>query len=219
MTKTYILTYFKIMKKLCILLVCLTTFSTVSFAQSGLGVKGGLNLTNISTDAGSFRDNIMESYENRTGYAFGLWGRLGDKFFIQPELMIASKGGELDVIPVGGGLPQTVDIKYTDLDVPVLIGFKPLKFLRIMGGPVASFKLSEDDKLREVLRGYTNDPDQAIEDASYGYQVGVGFKILGIELDVRHQGSLGDISALNLTNSQFTQRAQGWQVTAAFKLL
>lgn len=208
------------MKKLCILLLALTTFSSVSFAQSGLGIKGGLNLTNISTDAGSFQNNIMESYENRTGYAFGIWGRLGDKFFIQPEVMIATKGGELDVIPITGGSPQTVKIKYTDLDIPVLIGFKPLKFLRVMGGPVASFKLSEDDKLREVLRGYTNNPDQAFEEASYGYQVGVGLKILGIEFDVRHQGSLGDISALNLTNNaQFNQRSQGWQVTAAFKLL
>ncbi|MFB0908075.1 MAG: hypothetical protein ACJAZY_002647 [Spirosomataceae bacterium] len=208
------------MKKLCILLICLTPISAVSFAQSGLGIKGGLNLTSISTDAGSLRDNIMESYENRTGYAFGLWGRLGDKFFIQPELMVASKGGELNVVPVGGGSPQTVKIKYTDLDVPVLIGFKPLKFLRVMGGPVASFKLTEDDQLREVLKDYANDPDQAFADATYGYQVGVGIKVLGIELDVRHQGSLGDISALNLANEpKFSQRTQGWQITAAFKLL
>jgi hypothetical protein len=208
------------MKKLCILLICLTPISAVSFAQSGLGVKGGLNLTSISTDAGSLKDNITESYESRTGYAFGIWGRLGDKFFIQPELMVASKGGELDVIPIGGGNPQTIKIKYTDLDLPILIGFKPLKFLRVMGGPVASFKLTEDDKLREVLKDYTNSPDQAFADATYGYQVGVGIKVLGIELDVRHQGSLGDISTLNLANEpKFSQRAQGWQITAAFKLL
>jgi hypothetical protein len=208
------------MKKLCILLICLTPISAVSFAQSGLGVKGGLNLTSISTDAGSLKDNITESYESRTGYAFGIWGRLGDKFFIQPELMVASKGGELDVIPIGGGNPQTIKIKYTDLDLPILIGFKPLKFLRVMGGPVASFKLTEDDKLRDVLKDYTNSPDQAFADATYGYQVGVGIKVLGIELDVRHQGSLGDISTLNLANEpKFSQRAQGWQITAAFKLL
>jgi hypothetical protein len=208
------------MKKLCILLICLTPISAVSFAQSGLGIKGGLNLTSISTDAGSLKDNITESYESRTGYAFGIWGRLGDKFFIQPELMVASKGGELDIIPIGGGNPQTIKIKYTDLDLPILIGFKPLKFLRIMGGPVASFKLTEDDELREVLKDYTNNPDQAFADATYGYQVGVGIKVLGVELDIRHQGSLGDISTLNLANEpKFSQRAQGWQVTAAFKLL
>lgn len=208
------------MKKLCILLLALTTFSSVSFAQSGLGIKGGLNLTNISTDAGSLQNNIMESFESRTGYAFGVWGRLGDKFFIQPELMIASKGGELNVIPVTGGSPQTIDIRYTDLDIPLLIGFKPLNFLKVMGGPVASLKLSENDKLRDALRNYTTDPDQAFENATYGYQVGVGFRLLGIEFDVRHQGSLGDISALNLANNaQFNQRSQGWQVTAAFKLL
>ncbi len=208
------------MKKLCVLLLCLTVFPAVSFAQSGFGIKGGLNLTNITTDAGSLRSNIQESYATRTGYAFGIWGRLGDKLFIQPEVMIASKGGELNVVPVGGGSPQTVKIRYTDLDVPVLIGFKPLKFLRVLAGPVASLKLSENDKLREVLRGYTNDPDRAFKEATYGYQAGVGVTILGIELDVRHQGSLGSISALNLANNaKFNQRTQGWQVTAAFKLL
>lgn len=208
------------MKKLSLTFLCLTLISSVSFAQSGLGIKGGVNLTNITTDAGSLKSNIMESFESRTGYAFGFWGRLGDKFYIQPELMVGSKGGELNVIPVGGGSPQTVKIKYTDLDIPLLIGFKPLNFLRIMGGPVASFKLTEDDKLRDVLKNYANDPDQAFENASYGYQVGVGVKVLGIELDVRHQGSLTDISALNIANEpQFSQRARGWQVTAAFKLL
>lgn len=208
------------MKNITLIFVCLTLLSSISFAQSGLGIKGGLNLTNISTDAGSLKSNIMESYENRTGFAFGFWGRLGDKFYLQPELMVASKGGELAVVPVGGGTPQTVKIKYTDLDVPVLIGFKPLKFLRVMAGPVASFKLAEDDKLRDVLKNYANDPDRAFADASYGYQVGVGVKLLGIELDVRHQGSLSEISALNLPNEpMFSQRARGWQVTAAFKLL
>lgn len=208
------------MKKHAILLICLTLSSTVSFAQSGLGIKGGLNLTSISTDAGSLTSNITESFENRTGYAFGVWGRLGDKLFLQPELMIATKGGEINVTPAGGGLPQAVDVKYTDLDVPILIGFKPLNFLRIMGGPVASFKLAENESLRDALSSYTSNVGDALENATYGYQVGVGVKVLGVELDVRHQGSLSEISALNLTNnSKFSQRAQGWQVTAAFKIL
>lgn len=208
------------MKKHGILLILLTLISSVSFAQSGLGIKGGLNLTSISTDAGSLKNNITESFENRTGYAFGIWGRLGDKFYIQPELMIASKGGEVNVTPAGGGLPQAVDIKYTDLDVPILIGFKPLNFLRIMGGPVASFKLSENESLRDALSSYTNNIDDAFADATYGYQVGVGVKILGVDIEVRNQGSLNDISALNLQNEpKFSQRSMGWQVTAAFKIL
>lgn len=208
------------MKKLSILSLFLTLSSTVMFAQSGLGIKGGPNLTNIRTDAGSFKTNIQESYDTRTGFVFGIWARLGDKFYIQPEALIATKGGSIDVTPTGGGAQQTVKIKYTDLDVPLLIGFKPLNFLRIMAGPVASFKLSEDRKLRDSLEDYTSNPGEAFKDATYGYQVGIGIKVFKIELDVRRQGSLSDVSALNLqNNSKFSQRPEGWQVTAAFKLL
>lgn len=208
------------MKKLTITLFSLLFLTAVAHAQSGLGVKGGVNLTNITTNAGNLKANIMESYETRTGFAFGLWGRVGNKLFLQPELMIATKGGSIDVVPVGGGTSQTVNIKYTDLDVPVLVGFKLLNFLKVMGGPVASFKVAENQSFKDAIKSYTNDPKDAFANASFGYQAGVGFKVRSIEIDVRRQGSLSDISQLNLPNEpKFSQRAAGWQVTAAFKIL
>lgn len=200
--------------------LALLLISSVGFSQSALGIKGGVNMTNVYTDAGSLKDNIQESLDTKTGFVFGIWGRLGQKLYLQPELLIATKGGEVEVRPANGGPIEVVDVKYTNLDIPVLVGFKPVKFLRIMGGPVASLKLSEDQKLKESLTEYTSNTGAAFENATWGYQVGVGVKVFGVELDLRKEGSLTDINALSFKNEdKFSQRASGWQLTLGFTIL
>lgn len=207
------------MKKICVF-ITLILASFIAQAQSGIGIKGGVNLTNIYTDAGSFKDNIQQSLDTKTGFVFGLYGRIGKKVFLQPELLVASRGGEVEIQPLSGGGPQIIDVKYTNLDVPVLIGFQPLSFLRIMAGPVASFKLSEDEKLRDALSAYTTNTGEAFKEATYGYQLGVGVKVLGFDIDLRKDGSLADINMLKLNGEpQFSQRASGWQLTLAKKIL
>ncbi|WP_341227324.1 outer membrane beta-barrel protein [uncultured Arcticibacterium sp.] len=206
------------MKRVAVVLILLL-ISSVGYSQSALGIKGGVNLTNISTDAGSFNDNVKESLDTKTGFVFGLWGRLGQKLYLQPEVLIATKGGEVEVSPGGGAPVQVYDVKYTNLDIPVLVGFKPAKWLRVMGGPVASLKLSENDKLKEALNQFASG-DEALEQATWGYQVGLGVKLLGVELDLRKEGSLTDINALNFKDAdKFSQRASGWQLTLGFTIL
>jgi hypothetical protein len=88
-----------------------------------------------------------------------------------------------------------------------------------MAGPVASVKLSEDVKLRDALGDYTSNTGEAFKNASYGYQFGVGIKILGMDLDLRREGSLSEISNLDFTQEpQFSQRATGWQLTLGIKI-
>lgn len=201
----------------------IVTLLMVSFfanAQPGIGLKAGMNLSNIYTDAGSLGNNIMESLDTRSGFVFGAWGRLGQKIYLQPEVLVASRGGQVEIQPFGGGSPELIDVKYTSLDIPVLIGFRPLKFLRIMAGPVATLKLNEDKKLREALGDYTTNTGDAFKNASYGYQIGVGVNLLGFELDLRKDGSLSDINVAQFANEpQFSQRANGWQLTLAKKIL
>ena len=207
------------MKKIALLSIFVLSATGV-FAQSGIGVKVGVNTSNIYTDAGSLKNNIDQSLATKTGFVFGVFGRLGDSFYLQPEVLVATKGGKVEVTPTGGGGPQLVDVKYTNLDIPILIGFKPVKFLRINGGPVASLKLSEDKKLKEALADYTANGNEAFQNSTWGYQLGVGINLLGFELDLRKEGSLTDISMLQFQNeSKFNQRSSGWQVTIAKKIL
>lgn len=207
------------MKKLIFFGLFATIFSLNSQAQSGLGIKGGLTFNKVYTDAGSLKNNIQQSLDTQTGYVLGVFGRIGNKIYLQPELMVANKGGSIDVITLSGG-SQKIDFKYTNLDVPLLLGFKPVKFLRVMAGPVATVNLSSDQKLRDALRDYASNIDDTFKQATFGYQVGVGVKLLGLEIDLRKEGSLSDISMLNLqNNSKFSQRASGWQLTIGMKII
>ena len=126
----------------------------------------------------------------------------------------------MEIQPLGGGRPEFVDVKYTNLDIPVLIGFRPLKFLRVMAGPVASVKLSEDMKLRDALGEYTTNTGDAFKNATYGYQLGIGVKLIGMDIDLRREGSLSDVNQLNFAQEpQFSQRTAGWQLTLGFKII
>ncbi len=205
-------------KLLAVLLLSMAGFT--AFAQSGLGIKGGLGLTNVYTDAGSLKGNIQQSLDTKTGFVFGVWGRLGKKLYLQPELLVASKGGKVEVTPLGMSTPQLVDVKYTNLDIPILVGFKPLNFLRVMAGPVASVKLSEDKKLKDALGDFTSNTGDAFASSTWGYQFGVGVKLLGIEIDLRREGGLSDINVLKFKdNANFSQRPAGWQLTLGFKII
>ncbi len=202
------------MKKITVLtLFAFLGVFTNTFAQKGfqLGIKGGVTFNQVYTDAGSLGKNISQSYDTKTGYVAGIWGRFGDKVYLQPELLLAQKGGTIDIQNVG-----KVKFSYSNLDVPVLVGFKVLKIFRVNAGPVATFKLSEDQKLKDALKGLTTN-DDAIKNASFGYQLGVGVKILGINLDLRKVGSLSEVSALNMNNNQFKDK--GWQFTVGFKII
>ncbi|WP_337040583.1 porin family protein [Emticicia sp. 17c] len=205
------------MKKITILslFTLLCCFSS-SFAQSGLGIKGGLNFNTVYTDAGTLSNNIKQSLDTQTGYVFGVFGRIGNKVYLQPEVLFAQKGGTIELQNVG-----KVKYTYSNLDMPVLLGVKVLKFIRIMGGPVATFKLDEDKKLGESIKAYTSGSfDDAMKKATFGYQFGIGIKILGFDLDLRKEGSLSDISVLNLqNNAQFSQKASGWQITLGLKII
>jgi predicted DNA-binding antitoxin AbrB/MazE fold protein len=208
------------MKKVFLAFAALLT-AHFTYAQSGIGIKGGVNLSNVYTDAGSFKNNINQSLDTKTGWVFGVWGRLGNRFYLQPELLASTKGGKVVFTPSGSGAsPTIVDVKTTYLDIPVLVGFKPVKFIRLMAGPVASIKLREDEKLLEAIKTYSNDTDEAFEKMSYGYQLGVGIKVLGLELDLRKEGSLTDVSSIKFNNNEkFNQRLNGWQFTVGFKIL
>ncbi|RRB00697.1 porin family protein [Larkinella rosea] len=215
---------------------------SLTFAQFSFGVKGGVNLSQFTT--GDFvttrlnangtpqvnvsgqviRDNLKESFNSRTGWAYGIYTRFGKNLFIQPELLVSSKGGSFDIVRDINGQPktETVSIKTTNFDVPILLGLKGGP-IRVVAGPIVSFRISDDQKLRDALRDYTSGSlNNALAKASYGYQVGVGLDLGRLGIDVRREGSLSDVAAVNLggdaNSAQFSQRLKSWQVTLALRL-
>ncbi|GAB3702814.1 hypothetical protein GCM10027592_32600 [Spirosoma flavus] len=206
----------------------------LSFAQFEIGIKGGVNLSKLSfgnfvqtgtntngspsanVDGQTFRNSISDSYATRTGTSFGIYTRIGGALFVQPELLYSTKAGAFDV--VRNGQTEQVSVKVTSFDVPILLGLKGGP-LRIMAGPIISFKIDDNQKLGEAIRQYTNGSlNDAWTKAYYGYQVGGGLDLGSLGIDVRYEGNLSDIAQIQNSGGQFSQRMKSWQVTLAYQI-
>jgi hypothetical protein len=173
------------MKKL-ILSAFFICFSAIAFGQVlpsfQFGIKGGTNLSKLTTD------NTLSS-DNRSGYYAGVWARIGAAgIHFQPELYLAGKNTTLTN---DAGLENKV--KFTSVDVPLLIGTKIGAAgvgLRLNTGPVVSFilddKQSFGDATGNVFRG--DFKNQAV-----AWQFGAGFDFGKLGLDLRYEAGLSKI--------------------------
>lgn len=225
-------------KNLLFTTVCmaLALFPAMTFAQGGfqIGVKGGVNLSKLSfgnfvgtgtnqngspsvtVDGQTFRNNLNESLQSKTGTSFGIYTRFGKNLFLQPEVLYSTRAGSFNV--VRNGQSESVTVKTTSFDVPVLLGIKGGP-IRVMAGPVVSFRVDDNERLGAALSQYTNGSlNDAWSKAYYGYQVGGGLDLGSLGIDVRYEGNLSDIAQINDSSGKFGQRLKSWQVTLAYKI-
>ena len=223
------------MKKI-LLFASLTILPALSFAQGGfqIGIKGGVNLSKLSfgdfiktstnsngsptvgVDGQTFRNNLSDSFDSKTGTSFGIYTRFGKNLFLQPELLYSTRAGQFGIIR--NGQTETVTVTTTSFDVPVLLGIKGGP-IRVMAGPVVSFRIDDNQKLGQALSQYTSGTlNDAWAKAYYGYQIGGGLDIGSFGLDVRHEGNLSDIAQIQDNSGKFNQRLKSWQITLAYRL-
>lgn len=229
-------------------LLCCLLGTTTSFGQAkgfAFGVKGGVNLSQLSMgtllttrydgngnpyltyNGKEVKDNIQESLDSRTGFAGGVYARFGKHLFIQPEVLVSTKGGTFDIIRNDQDIPvkQQVNVRFSSIDVPILIGLKGGPF-RINAGPMASFRIGDNQRLKDAFKQYTSgNVNDALSQAVYGYQLGAGLDIFGISLDVRREGTFTDLATFKVNqqpvggSSTVRQKLTSWQVTVGIKLI
>jgi hypothetical protein len=105
------------MKRLISVLALGVLISAYSFAQVGLGIKGGLNIANVSgTD-------VPPGSKTLTGFAAGgyLEISLPLLFTIQPEILYSQKGFTYDENVFGTNVKVTAKLNY--LEIPVLVKY------------------------------------------------------------------------------------------------
>lgn len=222
----------------------LAAFSHEAFAQKKkftLGLKGGVNLSQLSMgnflttrydgngnpylnyDGHTVRDNLNESFDSKTGWSGGLYMRFGSGLYVQPEFLVSTKGGSFDIIQNDGDLPATrrIDYKFSSIDVPVLFGLKGGPF-RVNAGPIASFRIGDNQNVREAIKYYTTSSNPMSE-AIFGYQLGAGLDIFGLSLDVRREGSFSNINSFQVntggTTTTVKQKLKSWQITLGIRLI
>ncbi|MDB5145067.1 MAG: hypothetical protein JWQ66_3780 [Mucilaginibacter sp.] len=165
------------------LAICLATtfFASAQILPSfQFGIKGGTNLSSLSTTAGS-----TFSSSNQAGYLGGVWARFGALGFnFQPELYLTSKN-----VDITSGSSET-KAKFTSIDVPLLVGAK-VGALGIGGrfytGPLVSFAVNKDQSFTNALGSATS---LNYKDQNFAWQFGAGLDIKAISIDLRYEAGI-----------------------------
>ena len=193
------------MKKLIFLLL-LGMLASGLFAQLGLGVKAGLNVSNFkSSEVLTDNHSINTSPTGKLGYHAGAYLRVSlFGVFIQPELVFTSISSDYTVTDLATTTEQIAKQTIGRVDVPVLLGVR-LGTLRLGVGPVGSIIVSDKSELSD-LTGY----QEKMKSATFGYQLAGGADIWKFSLDIRYEGSitkLGDHIMVGGEEINFDTRA------------
>ncbi|CAM3305807.1 outer membrane beta-barrel protein [Aquirufa ecclesiirivi] len=189
------------------------------------GIKGGITLSSINVESMTYKgasvpinEIISQNLALKTGYVGGVYARVGRKLFIEPEVLVTAKNATINVT----SLNKMVDVAYTSLDVPILLGYK-LGPLHVLAGPVASYNLNSDNTIAQAITTVASSASvrDAISKAYFSYTVGGGLDLLGLTLDLRYEGNLTDLSNTVPIPSDvnISQKASVWHLTLGIKIL
>jgi hypothetical protein len=157
------------------LLVCLATSCTLGAQGYTYGVKAGLTFTQLKGPLEKAGDGTaVESMKNNTGFHVGaIFGyAFNEHFGAQAELMYAQKGGRYSLnatdsylhfqLPDFGtvdatGAKKTVNsITLNYLEVPLLLYYKPTKFIKVGAGAHIGLLLAANGNGEVVFNGIKN---------------------------------------------------------------
>ena len=149
------------------ILILIIFFSSNLFSQGNLGVNFGLNDDNFGTieNISNKIDNYNLDIKNSTGFQFGVFTEIDlITFYIRPELnLIFSKSKNATAYEGNSILDQSINIaehsyKSTDIQVPIIFGYKILGPLSIFAGPAFKYSLSNSSNkfdLEDIKDKYT----------------------------------------------------------------
>lgn len=191
------------------------------------GIKGGVNLARFNGDRynfGSGQEFIQSVDKDKVGAIGGVFFRFGSKVFVQPEAVLSQKGGRFQVLRDNQGASlRDVDVRFTNLDVPVLVGVRIGEVLRLNAGPVASLRLSDNGNLKDTFNQYSGQTvDDVFKQTVLGYQAGIGLDFGPLNFDVRYEGNVTDVINVRFNNpstqAQFNRKSNLWQATLGFEI-
>lgn len=195
------------MKKILLIGFAVMAFAAQSFAQFNVGIKGGLNYSTIKAENNEFNESGI------LGYHIGGWARIGESFYLQPELYLGSKGADLKFTQSGTTVEQSGKARFTTIDVPLLLGTKvgmESFNIRLMAGPAFQFNLDTD----QSAFSQAVDPDfYHYRDFVTNLQAGAGVDFGNLSIDLRYETSLQDI------NKNHGQKQSLIHLGVGFKLL
>jgi len=187
---------------LSLLLIAVSVMS-VSAQGVHLGVKAGANLFKV--------DGQSMSSEFRFGYNAGAFAEINfnQHWGIQPEVMFNQTNYRTgtnfhDIYPEG---VNDVKGKLNYLTVPLLLSFRPVKFLSLQAGPQFGILIDHDKTLVDNGR-------DAFKKGDFAMVGGVQLNIASFKVGGRYVIGLNDINDLG---TEEKWKNQGFQVYAGFR--
>ncbi len=188
------------MKKTILLVLSLTFFFIATKAQTRLGLKGGLNLANVSVTSGA----ISATPESLTSFHAGvlLETRLTDKLLLQPNLLFSQKGYR-------SGADTEAKVNY--IEIPVNLLYEANKDFTVGVGIYAAHALSG----KGTLNGKAYDYDFSNGKANrfdLGVNLIAGYEIVeGIKFSVNY--TIGTANILDNAYLKETNKVWGFSLT------
>jgi hypothetical protein len=156
------------MKKLVLILFAGISFATArAQGQFQFGVKGGLNVSNVTVSNG-FNGYSYSSLANFNAGVFVKIPFLAPGLSLQPEIYYSGQGFKAND---GSGGLYSEHVNY--LNIPVLAKYTFPQGFFLETGPQLGLKLSAKDK----ENGISTDISSAYNSADFSWVVGIGFKI------------------------------------------
>lgn len=161
-----------------------TLFITVSiFAQqSAIGLKGGLNVSNLSNSSGY-------DMGSKLGFNGGLLAHihLAPSLALQPEAVYSSQGAKYTV----NGDEHTLSLNYINLPVQVQYMFN--NGFRLQTGPQVGFLAGVKDKVNDEETGFFTSQD--FKTVDFSWSAGLGYlSTSGLGVDARYNFGISDIN-------------------------
>lgn len=138
-------------------------FCLISFTQTKLGVKGGLNIAKTK----NLNASPQERYSFHAGVNFQK--AIRENFFIQPELLYSSKGHRF----TSNFASSDGAVRFKYLSLPVLLGYRADDRLSILFGPEFNYLLRSTIFFKPAITVITREYPRF--DA--GFDLGAAYKI------------------------------------------
>lgn len=172
------------MKNLFFTALLVAGFSTSALAQtgSGFGIKGGLNYGG----SGDYFESISNNFENpdqNLGYHIGVFGKIGNKFYLRPELIYTKLKSDYN----------SGDFEMSKIDLPLLVGLKVLGPLNVFAGPSFQYILDTEFDTLTI--------NQVENDFSVGLNFGIGINLNKLGIDLRYERGFTDNEATFINNN------------------
>jgi hypothetical protein len=178
-------------KHIVALCLCLLTAAAVKAQKMSFGLKGGLNISDVSNING----------DNRLSGHLGLYfnSRLNAQWSIQPELLYSGQGQQYRAL----GNEYTLALNY--IQIPLMFQFRPVKQVYLEVGPQLGFLIAanvKDDGDKEEVDG-------AYKKADFGLNFGAGFMVTSkLGFYGRYNVGLADINDVSALSDRHNRVGQ-----------